>query len=136
MKFFNIATAIFGLALTFSASAHISLKQSTPVQEAMLMKSPEQLSLTFSGKIRLTKVMLSNANSQTIDFGFKPSATPNTTFSWDLPILTKGNYTVKWIALGGDGHKMSGTVNFMLHADSSDSNMMQSNAESHHKHNH
>ncbi|WP_263973404.1 hypothetical protein [Pseudoalteromonas prydzensis] len=39
MKFFNSAVAILGLVLTFSASAHISLKQSTPAQEAMLMKA-------------------------------------------------------------------------------------------------
>ena len=115
MKFLNIAATILGLALTFSASAHISLKQSTPTSEAMLMQSPEQLTLTFSGEVRLAKVLLNDAKNQQVDFDFKPSATPNADFNWLLPKLDKGNYSVKWIAMGGDGHKMSGTFDFMVH---------------------
>ena len=114
MKFFNIATAVLGLALTFSASAHISLKQSTPESNAMLMQSPKQLTLTFSGEVRLAKVLVSDSENQRVDFSFKPSATPNKNFNWSLPNLSEGSYTVKWIALGGDGHKMSGTFNLSL----------------------
>ena len=71
MKFFNSAVAILGLVLTFSASAHISLKQSTPAQEAMLMKSPEQLSLTFGGEVRLAKVIIKDEKNNSINFDFK-----------------------------------------------------------------
>lgn len=115
MKFFNSAVAILGLVLTFSASAHISLKQSTPAQEAMLMKSPEQLSLTFGGEVRLAKVIIKDEKNKSINFDFKPSSTPSTDFSWSLPSLVQGTYTVKWTALGGDGHKMTDTFRFMVH---------------------
>tara|TARA_R110001583_G_scaffold11285_2_gene51360 strand:+ start:34809 stop:35162 length:354 start_codon:yes stop_codon:yes gene_type:complete len=115
MKFFNIAVATLGLALTFSASAHISLKQSTPIEQAMLMKSPEKLALTFSGKVRLVKLSISDKNNQDVNFDFKPSSTPSKNFNWPLPSLDQGNYTVKWMVLGGDGHKMSGKYSFMLH---------------------
>ena len=136
MKFLNIATAVLGLALTFSASAHISLKQSTPESNAMLMQSPKNLTLTFSGEVRLAKVQLNDSENQLVDFNFKPSATPNKNFSWSLPNLAQGNYTVKWIALGGDGHKMSGTFNFMLHGKGSSSKMKEAKSDSHSKHKH
>ncbi|WP_137297546.1 copper resistance CopC family protein [Psychromonas sp. SP041] len=115
MNFFNITAATLGLALTFSASAHISLKESVPAQQAMLMQSPEQLTLTFSSDIRLAKVTINNVNNQPVNFGFEPSSTPNSKFIWSLPSLEQGNYTVKWIALGDDGHKMSETFGFMVH---------------------
>jgi len=136
MKFFNIAAVILGVALTFSASAHISLKQSSPENSAMLMQSPEQLTLTFSGAVRLAKVIINDADNQAVDFNFKPSATANSNFSWSLPNIEKGNYTVKWIALGGDGHKMSGTFDFILHAGNSHPTMMKGMAAPHKQHNH
>ena len=135
MKFFNSAVAILGLVLTFSASAHISLKQSTPAQEAMLMKSPEELSLTFGGEVRLAKVIIKDEKNKTINFDFKPSATPSTDFNWSLPSLAQGTYTVKWTALGGDGHKMTGTFRFMVHKNESHK-MMQEQSNTHSKHNH
>lgn len=134
MKFITIA-AILGLALSFSASAHISLKQSTPQNSAMLMQSPEQLTLTFSGEVQLAKVLLSDAANKQVDFNFKPSAKANSNFSWPLPKLEQGNYTVKWIALGGDGHKMSGNFDFMLHASDAHSKMKNMSAP-HKQHNH
>ena len=136
MKYINIATAVLGLALTFSASAHISLKQSTPKSNAMLMQSPKQLTLTFSAEVRLAKVQLKDSENKPVDFSFKPSATPKKNFNWSLPNLAKGNYTVKWIALGGDGHKMSGTLNFMLHDKGLPSEMIEVKSDSHSKHKH
>ena len=135
MKFFNSAVAILGLVLTFSASAHISLKQSTPAQEAMLMKSPEQLSLTFGGEVRLAKVIIKDEKNNSINFDFKPSSTPSTDFSWSLPSLAQATYTVKWTALGGDGHKRTVTFRFMVHKSESHK-MMQEQSNTHSKHNH
>ncbi|ATC84459.1 Copper resistance protein CopC [Pseudoalteromonas carrageenovora] len=135
MKFFNSAVAILGLVLTFSASAHISLKQSIPAQEAMLMQGPEELSLIFSGEVRLAKVIIKDEKNKTINFDFKPSATPSTDFNWSLPSLAQGTYTVKWTALGGDGHKMTGTFRFMVHKNESHK-MMQEQSNTHSKHNH
>ena len=135
MKFFNSAVAILGLVLTFSASAHISLKQSIPAQEAMLMQGPEELSLIFSGEVRLAKVIIKDEKNKSINFDFKPSSTPSTDFSWSLPSLVQGTYTVKWTALGGDGHKMTGTFRFMVHKNESHK-MMQEQSNTHSKHNH
>jgi methionine-rich copper-binding protein CopC len=136
MTFFNITAAVLGLALSFSASAHISLKQSSPENSAMLMQSPEQLTLTFSGEVRLAKVVINDTDNQAVNFNFKPSTKAASNFSWPLPNLEKGNYTVRWIALGGDGHKMSGTFDFMLHVSDSHPKMMKDMTTPHKQHNH
>ena len=133
MKFFNTVAAFLSLTLAFSASAHISLTQSAPANEAMLMQSPEQLALTFSGEVRLAKVLLTDSDNQPVDFSFKPSAKPSIEFSWSLPRLSKGKYTAKWIALGGDGHKMTGTFNFMVGAHDE---MKKEMSSSHSQHSH
>ncbi|ASP47667.1 copper resistance CopC family protein [Cognaticolwellia beringensis] len=136
MKFFNTVAAFLSLTLAFSASAHISLTESAPANEAMLMQSPEQLSLTFSGEVRLAKVVLTDADNQPVDFSFKPSSKPNMAFSWPLPTLSKGKYTAKWIALGGDGHKMTGTFNFMVGDHGAHDEMKKEMSSSHSQHSH
>lgn len=136
MKTYKIAATIFGLVLSLSVSAHTSLKQSTPAQDAMLMQSPERLTLTFSGEVRLAKVTLKDSANQAVDFDFKPSATANSNFSWDLPSLAAGKYSVNWVVLGGDGHKMSGTFDFMLHSNDAHSTMMQDHSKPQKNHNH
>ena len=134
MKFFNIAAATLGLAMTFSASAHISLEQSTPAQEAMLMQSPEQISLNFSGEVRLIKLMINNGSNEPVNFDFKPSTAPSNNFKWPLPSLEQGNYTVKWMVLGDDGHKMSGEYGFMLHKMDSNQKGMHEQSATHSAH--
>ena len=73
MKLFNKVAAFLSLALAFTASAHVSMTQSSPENEAMLMQSPEELVLTFSGEGRLAKVLLTDSGNKTVDFNFKPS---------------------------------------------------------------
>ncbi|WP_339773075.1 copper resistance CopC family protein [uncultured Paraglaciecola sp.] len=115
MKKIKIAACLLGLAISASSWAHVGLKQTSPAQDAMLMDSPSELSLTFSGKVRLIKVSVSNDNQASVAFGFKPSADAAVTYQWPLPALATGTYGVDWTALGEDGHKMSGEYLFTLH---------------------
>ncbi|MDO6719174.1 copper resistance protein CopC [Psychrosphaera sp. 1_MG-2023] len=135
MKYIKILGATFALLLSQSVSAHISLLSTTPAIESMLMKSPEQLSMTFSAEVRVTKLVLSSDNEQ-IDFNFKPIAKSARTFEWPLPNLKQGKYSVNWIVLGPDGHKMRGTYYFMIHASPAASNKMIPMPSSHKQHSH
>lgn len=119
MKMVKIIVAVLGLTMATGVLAHSSLTESVPAKNAMLMQSPETLSLSFAGEVKLTKVELSSGNNQVVDFGFTPSADSAKAFSWPLPALKMGNYTVTWVALGHDGHKMSGNFQFMVHGDMS-----------------
>ena len=44
-----------------------------------------------------------------------PAAPAAATVSVALPRLAPGTYTAAWTAEGPDGHKMSGSVSFMVH---------------------
>ena len=44
-----------------------------------------------------------------------PAAPAAATVGVALPRLAPGNYTAAWTAEGPDGHKMSGSVSFMVH---------------------
>ena len=44
-----------------------------------------------------------------------PAAPAAATVSVALPRLAPGTYAAAWAAEGADGHKMSGTISFMVH---------------------
>jgi len=96
------------IALSFSTFAHTTLKTSTPKDNAMLMSSPPELSLVFTKPVRLARVTLQSKSGETIPFEFKPSTELASAFSYELPGLPVDTYTVNWMLLGQDGHKMEG----------------------------
>jgi copper resistance protein C len=116
MKIVKLLLPLLALLFAGQVLAHVRLTEAVPADNAMLMQTPATLSLSFSGQVRLTKVTLTTAENNPIAFGFTPSAAAAEQFSWALPLLESGNYRVSWVALGADGHKMSGELSFMLHA--------------------
>jgi copper resistance protein C len=116
MKITKIVLPLVALLFAGQVFAHVQLTAAVPADKAMLMQTPTTLSLTFSGKVRLTKVSLTGADDNSVEFGFTPSADAAGQFSWNLPVLNSGSYRVSWVALGADGHKMSGDYSFMLHS--------------------
>lgn len=115
MKKVKIAACILGFVISTSSWAHVGLKQVFPAQGATLKQSPSNLALTFSGKVRLIKLSINADNQTPIEFGFKANADAESMYEWPLPTLTSGSYGVNWVALGEDGHKMSGEYQFTLH---------------------
>lgn len=107
------------LMVTFSAGAiahgDVKLKSSSPSDNAMLMSAPETLTLTYSKPLRLMKVSIKGNKTGDVDFDFTPSPKKQAAYTWQLPLLKPDTYTVKWIAMGGDGHKMKAQLSFMLH---------------------
>jgi len=120
MKFMQIKTMtnlLLTILIVFSsiAQAHVGLKDTTPAKGAMLMSSPEKLSLSYSGEVKAVKVTLKDASGKKVDFGFKPISDAAKSFEWALPKLKASNYKVDWIVMGKDGHKMKGQFGFMVH---------------------
>lgn len=107
--------AVTSIVFSSAVFAHVYLEKSVPSDNAMLMSTPEKLTLTFSKKLRLVKVSLKNKQGKKVKFGFKPSKEASNEFSWKLPKLTPANYTVDVTYLGKDGHKMKNSFGFMVH---------------------
>jgi copper resistance protein C len=126
-----IRTLVLTAALAFAGAAaaqdphagHASMQQhapavsgivTTPADGAMTSGSPERFSVTFPHAMILKTVTLT-AQGQAPIVVTAPSAPAATTVSVALPPLTPRTYSAAWSAEGPDGHKMSGSVGFMVH---------------------
>ena len=85
-----------------------------PADGAMTRGSPEQFSATFPHAMILKSLTLT-AEGQAPTVVTAPAAPAAATVSVALPRLAQGTYTAAWAAEGPDGHKMSGSVSFMVH---------------------
>ena len=85
-----------------------------PADGAMTHGSPERFSATFPHPMILKTVTLT-AQGQAPVVVTAPAAPPAASASVALPRLAPNTYTAAWTAEGADGHKMSGSVSFMVH---------------------
>lgn len=108
-----ILSLIFSL-LPLSVLAHTGLKASTPAQGAVLASSPPSLELAFSAPVRLMAVTLETAAGEKIALDAPSAAEAKTDFTLSLPALGANDYRVNWTVMGGDAHKMSGTIAFTV----------------------
>ncbi|SQH76494.1 putative copper resistance (CopC-like) protein [Shewanella benthica] len=112
-----IKTIVISAAMIFSSAAlaHSGLVKSSPAKNEMLQGSPQTLALTFSSPVRLVKLTLKDGTGNDIKFGFKPNMQSSKQFSLDLPQLAPSSYSVSWMIMGEDAHKMKGKFGFMVH---------------------
>jgi methionine-rich copper-binding protein CopC len=85
-----------------------------PANGAMAHGSPERFSATFPHAMILKTVTLT-AEGQAPIVVTAPAAPAAATVSVALPRLAPGAYAAAWAAEGPDGHKMSGSISFMVH---------------------
>ena len=126
-----IRTLVFTAALAFAGAAaaqdpHAGHTMQAPVAAphsgittvpadgTMTHGSPERFSATFPHPMMLKTVTLT-AEGQAPVVVNAPPAPAAATVSVALPRLAPATYTAAWTAEGADGHKMSGSVSFMVH---------------------
>ena len=114
MKFKKLLAASL-LVVSSSVFAHTSLKASVPADKAMLDKAPTELSLTFGAKVKLVGLTVTDSKGGKVPLDFKPSKEMQTAFTQKLPVLKPEIYTVNWVMMGSDTHKMTGKFGFMVH---------------------
>ena len=85
-----------------------------PADGAMTHGSPERFAVTFPHPMILKTVTLT-AEGQSPVVVSAPEMPAAATVGVDLPRLAPGTYAAAWAADGPDGHKMSGSVSFMVH---------------------
>ncbi|WP_374274492.1 copper resistance CopC family protein [Brevundimonas sp.] len=103
-----------GHTMPAQAAAPQSGVTTVPANGAMTHGSPERFSVTFPHAMVLKTVTLT-AEGQAPVVVNAPAAPAAATVSVALPRLAAGTYTAAWTAEGPDGHKMSGSVSFMVH---------------------
>ena len=103
------------LMWSMTAAAHTHLTASVPADNAMLMKAPEALSLTYSAEVIMLNVTVTDSKGKKVPFGFKPVTKATSEFNWTLPTLKPDPYVVNWTIVGKDGHKVQKEYSFMVH---------------------
>lgn len=114
MKLIKILAASL-LIVSSSVFAHTSLKSSVPANNAMLDKAPTELSLTFGAKVKLVGLTVVDSKGSKVALDFKAPKEMQSSFTQKLPVLKPEMYTVDWVMMGADMHKMSGKFGFMVH---------------------
>jgi copper transport protein len=115
MKRLLVVGALVALVFPAAAFAHATLEQTTPGLQQRLASSPRTLVLRFDQYVKALPQSLQLysssgpiAVSHIRNQAFKLEA--------DLPRLQKGGYTVRWHAMSGDGHVVSGVFTFGVRA--------------------
>ncbi len=95
------------------AQEQTMLQASNPADGAVLEAPPSQLELTFMHPVQLNLVTVSTLAGESIPVTVEPTGEAATEYTVPLPELQPDDYTVQWQATG-DGHTMSGTVDFTV----------------------
>lgn len=99
------------------AAAHAALKQSQPAANAVLDRAPRDIELTFNEKVEpaFSAITLQDAGGKDVAAGkARVDAANPLLLKLELPALASGAYSVRWVAVGPDGHRRSGQFGFTV----------------------
>ncbi|MES2900343.1 MAG: copper homeostasis periplasmic binding protein CopC [Pseudomonadota bacterium] len=109
--------ALLAFACAGQAMAHAVIKTSVPAQGAVLAAAPKEVTISFNEKVEamFTSASVKNAAGATVST-HKAAIDPAdpTMLRLPLPALSAGQYTVKWHAVGSDGHRRNGEIRFSV----------------------
>ena len=105
--------ALAALALPAGAFAHATLKASNPKFRQRLERAPATLVIRFDQKVQAIprSIEVLDARGRVYSLPTRPSANPHELRTALRP-QPKGAYTVRWRALSGDGHIVSGVYTY------------------------
>lgn len=114
-NFAKLVLVVFGLISIVSAAfAHSKVNTTKPEDEAVLQQAPSFVDMTFSSKIRLTKVTLQIENRDPIDIDLDSYKGFENSFSFPNASESSGKHTIEWRGLSIDGHVMQGEFSFTV----------------------
>jgi copper transport protein len=115
MKRALVIAAFVALALPAQAFAHATLEHTSPTFEQRLPSAPRTVTLSFD---QYVKVLPRSVQLYSHDGAIRVAGIrgEGTTLTATLPTLPRGGYTVRWHAMSGDGHVVSGVFTFGVRA--------------------
>jgi copper transport protein len=111
MKRALLIVAVVPLALPAQAFAHARLEHTSPGFEQRLSSSPRTLTLRFDQYIKVLPRSLQLYSTRGAILVARIHDNGRSLVA-SLPRLKRGGYTVRWHALSGDGHVVSGVFTF------------------------
>src|SRR5512143_1312130 len=104
------------LAFASIAAAHTPLTASVPAAKASVFAPLKEIVLEFGGDVRLTAVVLTDAQGAMKKVAAVPAAVAKKFTVAVEEDLRPGAYTVTWRAVGADTHVISGEIPFTVAA--------------------
>jgi copper transport protein len=112
-----IAIAVCALALPGVALAHATLERSSPAREQRLDSAPRFVHIEFDQTVALVPRSLRVLDVRGRSLAGTPSLVEDgKAIVAPVRSLARGGYTVRWQALGGDGHVIAGVFTFGVRA--------------------
>jgi len=96
------------------AMAHSPLDATTPADKAIVTQMPLAVLMDFKGDIRLTKVVITHADTHSMDMDLGDQTAFMQDFALPMHDMGAGTYVVEWRGLGADGHALNGTFSFTV----------------------
>ena len=115
MKRLLVLCGLVALALPAPAFAHATLEQTTPGLRERVASSPRTLMLRFDQYVKALPRSLQLYSAKG-PIGLSRIRNDRFTLEANVPRLPRGGYTVRWHALSGDGHVVSGVFTFGVRA--------------------
>ena len=96
------------------ALAHSAVDATAPENGAELAQAPAHIVLTFTKRIRLTRVRMTHDAGDAIDLDLGEQKEFGTRFELPLKDMGSGIYRIEWRGLSGDGHTVRNTFGFRV----------------------
>jgi copper resistance protein C len=111
-----LVLALGGAIMAGPCMAHAKLQSSSPAKDAHLTEAPKALTLTFNEAAQLAVLKLTSGAKE-IPIPVDKNAKASPSFTFPLPVLAPGSYTVQWTAVAADdGHVTKGSFAFSITA--------------------
>ena len=106
-----VAVALLALAFPAAASAHATLRSTTPAFRSELQRGPSVIRLHFDQYVKVLPGALKVLNDAGKDFALGAHVSGTDVIARVRP-LKRGAYTVRWQAVSADSHVVSGVWTF------------------------
>lgn len=99
------------------AAAHATMKSSSPAAGATVDSPVKEVLLNFNEKLEESFSSVSVQGADGVDIAITKAhvdAANPSTLRLAVPTLPPGQYTVRWVAVGHDGHRRNGDFKFAI----------------------
>ena len=109
-----LVTILFVALAPAMVWAHSQAQETNPADGAIVAQMPSEIGLTFTDKLRLTKLEVRRSDGVVQDIDLSAHKSFATEFALPLNAMGAGDYEVEWRGLGVDGHAMTGSFSFRV----------------------
>lgn len=113
LKYIRSTIVVLGLVFSQNALAHSSL-QTSPQDGDTLQNSPDSILIQYEKLTKILKFSIKNSDDTKIEFTKPPKKGFMKTYRSTVKDLPAGVYTVKWTAIGEDGHPTKSKFSFTI----------------------